>query len=648
MRLVLVRSTLLAVSFISVSQMLSQNSVRNGVGAAEGTQAAAQAVSVNPAQVPRGKAFDVTVIGGPVDAKKVVIALDGRPLKTSVLPGKSITYRARIPDPTSDCVEPNSFQCTDDKASGYGPGNPVTLSEHPFSISFDDRWFPGTNSLSVVKADQTRPEITSIQPEQFTSVPGKGELEIQGKNFIVDPAQDNVIRAGSSIVAVTWDGCPEDDPLAVRTPGVHGAVPSSNLIRLCNLTLPENLKVDVQVRQGDLVSNSVTLRVLPWSPSTVIWASVGVVLAAVALVLLMASFLRKYRITKSATYGMFTILFLDPETNTYSLSKYQFYLWTLAAIFSYSYLAFSKIFIQGLSLPDVPSSLPGIIAIGAGTAIGSQIVTTVRGPKGSGQELPSLGDFVTSGGVAAPERVQMFVWTNLGVLLFCLATLHQPTWSIATLPTIGDGLMYLMGISSAGYLGGKLARKPGPVLSEISISPGAPDGSGGAEGKSPGGPAAVLPNIAQPIAAAQQTAREAQTAIATVQAASTPAGFTAAQNALLALRAGIAAATANASGLLEALSNHASDADAASQACRRGVRPHLHRLRHRSAVGQCPPARRTGATLRRRGAGPGRRNLPGDGDDTSCRCGSGPGRERYAGYPHHRDARPQPLLGRHV
>jgi flagellar hook-length control protein FliK len=31
--------------------------------------------------------------------------------------------------------------------------------------------------------------------------------------------------------------------------------------------------------------------------------------------------------------------------------------------------------------------------------------------------------------------------------------------------------MYLMGLSSAGYLGGKFARKPGPVLNEISVTP---------------------------------------------------------------------------------------------------------------------------------------------------------------------------------
>ena len=38
---------------------------------------------------------------------------------------------------------------------------------------------------------------------------------------------------------------------------------------------------------------------------------------------------------------------------------------------------------------------------------------------------------------------------------------------IQDLPKIPEGFLYLMGISSFGYLGGKLARKPGPIIDEI-------------------------------------------------------------------------------------------------------------------------------------------------------------------------------------
>src|SRR5262249_47688866 len=165
------------------------------------------------------------------------------------------------------------------------------------------------------------------------------------------------------------------------------------------------------------------------------------------------------------------VLFLDPETDTYSLSKLQFYCWTAVALFGYAYLVISKMLVQGKPWPDIPGTLPGIVAIGAGTSVGAQFVTSVRGPKGSGTEQPSLGDFVTSGGVAAPQPVQMLVWTIFGVGAFCLAVVQHAPGAIVDLDAVPTGMLYMMGLSSVGYLGGKLARKPGPVINEISITP---------------------------------------------------------------------------------------------------------------------------------------------------------------------------------
>src|SRR5262249_33930881 len=147
------------------------------------------------------------------------------------------------------------------------------------------------------------------------------------------------------------------------------------------------------------------------------------------------------------------------------------YWWTVAALFGYAYLVISKVLIQGEPWPDMPGTLPGIVAIGAGTSVGAQFVTNVRGPKGAGSEEPSLGDLVTSGGVAAPERVQMLVWTIFGVGAFCLAVLQHAPGTIRELDAVPSGMLYMMGLSSIGYLGGKLARKPGPIINEISITP---------------------------------------------------------------------------------------------------------------------------------------------------------------------------------
>ncbi|HUR35219.1 MAG TPA: hypothetical protein VM032_15555, partial [Vicinamibacterales bacterium] len=228
-------------------------------------------------------------------------------------------------------------------------------------------------------------------------------------------------------------------------------------------------------------------------------ASVSVVLAL--LVLALVKVFKRNQPNRSQ-YNTLKILFLDLETDTYSLSKLQFYLWTGAAVFGYVYLALSHLVVQGLGWPEIPGSLPGIIAIGAGTAIGAQVVSNVRGPKGSGSTEPSLGDLVTSGGVAAPDRVQMLVWTVVGVGFFLGTVVRQAPEVIVTLDKVPDGLMYLMGLSSVGYLGGKLARKAGPIINEISITPSEPDD---ALARSALPPAGAASNLAAAVTVANGT-----------------------------------------------------------------------------------------------------------------------------------------------
>ena len=170
-----------------------------------------------------------------------------------------------------------------------------------------------------------------------------------------------------------------------------------------------------------------------------------------------------------------TALFLDKQTNTYSLSQCQFYAWTAASILGYIYLVTAKSLIQGsMSFPDIPAGLPGILLASAGTTVLAAGVANAKGDKGAGEIQPSLADFITTGGVVAAERLQFVVWTIVGVLTFLgLVFLSDPA-TIDTLPQIPSGFLELMGISSAGYIGGKLARKAGPTIT--SIAPNVKDG----------------------------------------------------------------------------------------------------------------------------------------------------------------------------
>lgn len=63
-----------------------------------------------------------------------------------------------------------------------------------------------------------------------------------------------------------------------------------------------------------------------------------------------------------------------------------------------------------------------------------------------------------------------------------------------------ERLLYLMGLSSAGYLGGKMARKAGPVINEIAVNP--PD-SDAAIAKAATSVATELPDLVQPAVDAQ-------------------------------------------------------------------------------------------------------------------------------------------------
>lgn len=93
------------------------------------------------------------------------------------------------------------------------------------------------------------------------------------------------------------------------------------------------------------------------------------------------------------------------------------------------------------------------------------------GAKGAGEEHPSLADLVVHGGVLALDRVQQVVWTLIALGMFIRIT--ASTFATATeLPAIPVELLTLMGLSSAGYLGGKLVRGPGPVIDEITARAG--------------------------------------------------------------------------------------------------------------------------------------------------------------------------------
>jgi hypothetical protein len=232
-------------------------------------------------------------------------------------------------------------------------------------------------------------------------------------------------------------------------------------------------------------------------------------------------------------------LFLDKETGTYSLSRLQFYLWTLVGIFSYAYLYFSRMWFQSWSdLPPLPAGLPGIVAIAGGATVGAQVITQMNGPKGSGELHPRLSDFISSGGMVTPERVQFFVWTLVGAGSFMVAVFRLDPRTLIELPSVPESVLAISGISAFGYLGGKLARSAGPVINEVIIRTGPDPDLGNASQGGAAGQASQ--NAAATAAAAVQAAKAKLQAL--VQTAATQAVFAQANTAITAAEAAVAAA----------------------------------------------------------------------------------------------------------
>jgi len=334
-------------------------------------------------------------------------------------------------------------------------------------------------------------------------------LKLRGSGFLTDVPSDNRITVNDVRQDVTWvPTCPDppNDPPEKLT--VYGVAVNSEQIDLCRVQLPKGWHriVTVQVSQDGVPATVVRyFRLYWWNKAIVGSAAAILAMLLAAIVLGLVYSFRKHQ-KSAAPLKLFQILFLDPETETYSLSKLQFYLWTFAASFGYVYLAISRLFIQGESWPDIPDGLPAVIAMGAGTAVGAQIVQNTSGPKGGGAETPNAGDFVTSGGVAAPERVQMLVWTIIGILVFIYAVLQHGPEEIVKLDPVPPGLLFLMGLSSLGYLGGKLARGAGPIINELSIVPADSDETLQAEDKP------QLPDFNAARSVGEQTAARLQVA----------------------------------------------------------------------------------------------------------------------------------------
>lgn len=253
---------------------------------------------------------------------------------------------------------------------------------------------------------------------------------------------------------------PEDQYLIVKAPNYYDWSENTYVLRVCVNNTP--LDTDIRLK----IQNTYWLYAI----------ALGWVLFLLALVYVLYRIGRKVKEKlqqgqQPQRYWFLKMLLIEPENQTYSLSRTQFLGWLFVIAWCYVFLIYVHGFVEeSWGFPNLGNSIYAFL-ISLGTLVGAQATNRGMGVKGAGEEHPSLADLVVHGGVIALDRVQQIVWTVIALGLFVRITVS--TFSTATqLPEIPTEMLALMGLSSVGYLGGKLVRGPGPVIDQVTVPSG--------------------------------------------------------------------------------------------------------------------------------------------------------------------------------
>jgi hypothetical protein len=184
---------------------------------------------------------------------------------------------------------------------------------------------------------------------------------------------------------------------------------------------------------------------------------------------------------------------VEGADGTASTSKFQWFLWLVVILFSYTALWVLRAEQGNFSaLSEIPANLLTVLGFSTGTAAAAKGITsgyvqsgrvakTTPAQAAAAQAAPAQGAVPAQGGQAAsaqggilqddsgiPElaKIQIVGFTFIAVGVFLITTIHQILVNDLTagLPNIDSSLMVLMGISSGGYLGKKLVTFGTPTL----------------------------------------------------------------------------------------------------------------------------------------------------------------------------------------
>lgn len=418
-------------------------------------------------------------------------SIDSAPIASEFTAGQTVTIHGKnFPEgnvtahlstgkPNSQDIPLPATLVNDKTISFLLPTDKVSPNRYLVSMEMGGKPYAVPGDLHVVSDASAPVHLDAAYPVTVYPTDRSGfDFEISGQNLAALPNDNYLVVVGRGLIPT---GNPEECEKA-KASGTYQKpclevdqgleTRQLKIIGFQRAQFDGPVSIQVQVgKNSKNVSNAVPLTFARITQRSVFWGSLAAFLAIMVVVFLLVRKGVGSTTIKGKRYSAFTSFFLDKETNSYSLSKFQLLLWTSVFVFGYLYLFLCRMLIQWkFELPPVPDGLPGMLAISAGTAVVAAGATEARGSKGAGDIYPSAADFITIGGMVVGERFQFFVWTLVGAFGFLALLLVRDPSGILELPKIPDNFLYLMGISSVGYLAGKVVRKPGPVIRKLFVS----------------------------------------------------------------------------------------------------------------------------------------------------------------------------------
>ncbi|MEM7179896.1 MAG: IPT/TIG domain-containing protein [Spirochaetota bacterium] len=152
-------------------------------------------------------------------------------------------------------------------------------------------------------------------------------------------------------------------------------------------------------------------------------------------------------------------ILLDHKTNTYSLSNFQSFMWTITLIGCYFFVASAKMLIlNDGELPSFDYSLLSLLGISYGGMLTSQTVNNKRKLNRIKARKPSYRDLISSeNGDIDMGKLQLLGFTMLGIIIYVAYIFVGD--SLLGLPAIPSSFQVLLLGSQGGYLGSQYTSK---------------------------------------------------------------------------------------------------------------------------------------------------------------------------------------------